>query len=127
MDCQVARLSLLDTFYMLFVIDFSQKLRAEYSVYGVCRQQVDKKTVLENLDLVLLAIDEILDAGYVTAAGDSCSWITQQHDMTYSMQQEWACINYASEKKRDSCIHNWLVRMLSNNILVALHSICMSI
>jgi hypothetical protein len=27
------------------------------------RQQVDKKTVLENLDLVLLAVDEIVDAG----------------------------------------------------------------
>lgn len=29
----------------------------------VCRQQVDKKTVLENLDLVLLAMDEIVDNG----------------------------------------------------------------
>lgn len=27
------------------------------------RQQVEKKTVLENLDLVLLAIDEIVDGG----------------------------------------------------------------
>ncbi len=27
------------------------------------RQQVEKKTVLENLDLVLLAIDEICDGG----------------------------------------------------------------
>jgi hypothetical protein len=27
------------------------------------RQQVDKKTVLENLDLVLLAVDEIVDRG----------------------------------------------------------------
>jgi hypothetical protein len=29
----------------------------------LCRQQVDKKTVLENLDLVLLAVDEIVDRG----------------------------------------------------------------
>jgi hypothetical protein len=28
-----------------------------------CRQQVEKKTVLENLDLVLLAIDETVDGG----------------------------------------------------------------
>jgi hypothetical protein len=27
------------------------------------RQQVDKKTVLENLDLVLLVIDEVVDGG----------------------------------------------------------------
>lgn len=30
-----------------------------------CRQQVEKKTVLENLDLVLLAMDEIVDGGCV--------------------------------------------------------------
>lgn len=28
-----------------------------------CRQQVEKKTALENLDLVLLAIDETVDGG----------------------------------------------------------------
>jgi hypothetical protein len=28
-----------------------------------CRQQVDKKTVLENLDLLLLVMDEIVDGG----------------------------------------------------------------
>lgn len=28
-----------------------------------CRQQVEKKTVLENLDLALLAMDEIIDGG----------------------------------------------------------------
>jgi hypothetical protein len=27
------------------------------------RQQVDKKTVLENLDLLLLVMDEVVDAG----------------------------------------------------------------
>jgi hypothetical protein len=33
-------------------------------VFGVsCRQQVDKKTVLENLDLLLLVMDEIVDGG----------------------------------------------------------------
>lgn len=34
-------------------------------LYCCCiyRQQVDKKTVLENLDLVLLTIDEIVDGG----------------------------------------------------------------
>jgi hypothetical protein len=30
-----------------------------------CRQQVEKKTALENLDLVLLAMDEIIDQGCV--------------------------------------------------------------
>ena len=30
---------------------------------GMCRGAVEKKTVLENLDLVLLAIDEIIDGG----------------------------------------------------------------
>ena len=29
----------------------------------VCRGAVEKKTVLENLDLVLLAMDEIIDGG----------------------------------------------------------------
>lgn len=29
----------------------------------VCRGAVEKKTVLENLDLVLLAMDEIVDKG----------------------------------------------------------------
>ena len=39
-------------------------LQAFYeSVSILLRQQVDKKTVLENLDLVLLAIDEIIDRG----------------------------------------------------------------
>ncbi len=28
-----------------------------------CRSAVEKKTVLENLDLVLLAMDEIIDKG----------------------------------------------------------------
>ena len=28
-----------------------------------CRQQVEKKTALENLDLVLLAMDETVDGG----------------------------------------------------------------
>jgi len=41
-------------------------LQAFYeSVSILLRQQVDKKTVLENLDLVLLAIDEIVDAGLI--------------------------------------------------------------
>ena len=30
---------------------------------GLCRGAVEKKTVLENLDLVLLAMDEIIDGG----------------------------------------------------------------
>lgn len=30
-----------------------------------CRQQVEKKTVLENLDQVMLAMDEIVDGGCV--------------------------------------------------------------
>ena len=30
-----------------------------------CRSAVEKKTVLENLDLILLAMDEIVDKGYV--------------------------------------------------------------
>ena len=29
----------------------------------ICRGAVEKKTVLENLDLVLLAMDEIVDKG----------------------------------------------------------------
>lgn len=29
----------------------------------MCRGAVEKKTVLENLDLVLLSIDEIIDGG----------------------------------------------------------------
>lgn len=33
-----------------------------------CRQQVDKKTVLENLDLVLLVMDEIVDGGCATCS-----------------------------------------------------------
>jgi hypothetical protein len=28
-----------------------------------CRQQVDKKSVLENLDLLLLVMDEVVDGG----------------------------------------------------------------
>jgi hypothetical protein len=36
------------------------------------RQQVEKKTVLENLDLVLLAMDEIVDGGCVRACGVMC-------------------------------------------------------
>jgi hypothetical protein len=41
-------------------------LQAFYeSVSILLRQQVDKKTVLENLDLVLLAIDEIADRGLI--------------------------------------------------------------
>ncbi|KAJ9515599.1 hypothetical protein QJQ45_021704 [Haematococcus lacustris] len=31
----------------------------------LCRQQVEKKTVLENLDLVLLCMDEIIDGGVI--------------------------------------------------------------
>eukprot|EP00775_Hariotina_reticulata_P001921 gene1921-2253_t len=39
-------------------------LQAFYeAVSTLLRQQVDKKTVLENLDLVLLVIDEIVDGG----------------------------------------------------------------
>lgn len=41
-------------------------LQALYeSVSVLLRQQVEKKTVLENLDLVLLAIDELCDGGVV--------------------------------------------------------------
>ncbi|KAI8468069.1 MAG: zeta-cop, subunit of COP-I complex [Monoraphidium minutum] len=41
-------------------------LQAFYeSVSILLRQQVDKKTVLENLDLVLLAVDEIVDRGLI--------------------------------------------------------------
>jgi hypothetical protein len=32
-------------------------------VLWLCRQQVDKKTVLENLDLLLLVMDEVVDGG----------------------------------------------------------------
>jgi hypothetical protein len=39
---------------------------------------VDKKTVLENLDLVLLAIDEIVDAGYVTAAAEAALAVVKE-------------------------------------------------
>lgn len=39
-------------------------LQAFYEAVSILlRQQVDKKTVLENLDLVLLAADEIVDRG----------------------------------------------------------------
>ncbi|KAG2431625.1 hypothetical protein HYH02_013318 [Chlamydomonas schloesseri] len=41
-------------------------LQAFYeSVTILLRQQVEKKTVLENLDLVLLAMDEIVDGGII--------------------------------------------------------------
>jgi hypothetical protein len=30
---------------------------------GLCSNSVEKKTVLENLDLVLLSLDEIVDGG----------------------------------------------------------------
>ena len=40
----------------------SQLIKHAYLVW-LCRQQVEKKTVLENLDLVLLAMDEIVDGG----------------------------------------------------------------
>jgi hypothetical protein len=33
------------------------------AVMWCCRQQVDKKTVLENLDLLLLVMDEVVDGG----------------------------------------------------------------
>jgi hypothetical protein len=36
--------------------------------YSCGRQQVEKKTVLENLDLVLLCMDEIVDGGWVSVA-----------------------------------------------------------
>jgi hypothetical protein len=38
---------------------------AEAAAVGAdgCRSAVEKKTVLENLDLVLLAMDEIVDGG----------------------------------------------------------------
>ncbi|GAX84341.1 hypothetical protein CEUSTIGMA_g11763.t1 [Chlamydomonas eustigma] len=35
------------------------------SISTLLRQQVEKKTVLENLDLVLLAMDEIVDGGII--------------------------------------------------------------
>jgi hypothetical protein len=35
-----------------------------------CRGAVEKKTVLENLDLVLLAMDETVDKGYSNAGLD---------------------------------------------------------
>jgi len=31
-----------------------------------CRNDVEKKSVLENLDLVLLCLDEIVDGGYAS-------------------------------------------------------------
>ncbi|MEW5299355.1 MAG: hypothetical protein WDW38_004620 [Sanguina aurantia] len=41
-------------------------LTAFYEAVSILlRQQVEKKTVLENLDLVLLAIDEIIDGGII--------------------------------------------------------------
>lgn len=33
-----------------------------------CRNAVEKKTVLENLDLVLLVMDETVDGGYASSA-----------------------------------------------------------
>lgn len=32
---------------------------------SICRDNVEKTSVLENLDLVLLCLDEIVDGGYV--------------------------------------------------------------
>ena len=37
--------------------------KASSDAVPVCRGAVEKKTVLENLDLVLLAMDEIIDGG----------------------------------------------------------------
>jgi hypothetical protein len=42
-----------------------------FSHFFSSRGNVDKKEALENLDLILLCIDEIIDAGYVILIGYS--------------------------------------------------------
>lgn len=52
-------------FMIVFVVmAFLVKSLQDYSLC-YCRGNVEKKTVLENLDLVLLAMDETVDGGYV--------------------------------------------------------------
>eukprot|EP00877_Chromochloris_zofingiensis_P001100 jgi/Chrzof1/10991/Cz05g19240.t1 len=48
----------------LLLLDLEGK-RIAVKYYSPEWQQVDKKTVLENLDLVLLTIDEIVDGGLI--------------------------------------------------------------
>lgn len=56
----------------------------------ICRDVVNKKSVLENLDLVLITIDETVDQGYVSWSGASllsCQQITSAHrDHPLSLQ-----------------------------------------
>ena len=40
--------------------------------FNPCRNAVEKKTVLENLDLVLLVMDETVDGGYVHVLDHMC-------------------------------------------------------
>ena len=43
------------------------------AVHMLLRNQVEKRAVLENLDLVLLCLDETIDEGYVTRSPDPTS------------------------------------------------------
>lgn len=49
------------------------KISEQYVAVAVChRGGVEKKTVLENLDLVLLAMDETVDGGCAPALPNPC-------------------------------------------------------
>ena len=42
------------------------------SVNAILRKQVEKKMLLDNLDIVMLAVDEICDNGYANRAMKHC-------------------------------------------------------
>lgn len=56
-------LALRDSLHLLFKYESSPHL--SYVLANTCRQSVDKRTIIENYDLVSLAIDEIVDDGII--------------------------------------------------------------
>ena len=61
-------LALRDSLHLLFKsVSFSPALLHTQFLIGVlfCRQSVDKRTIIENYDLLSLAIDEIVDDGII--------------------------------------------------------------
>ncbi|OJT06496.1 hypothetical protein TRAPUB_2655 [Trametes pubescens] len=51
------------------------------AVHMLLRNQVEKRGVLENLDIVLLCLDETIDDGYVTYSSDPRPCVRRRHGM----------------------------------------------
>lgn len=58
-------LALRDSLHLLFKYDHSILTTRDRALLTIPRQQVDKRTIVENYDLVSLAIDEIVDDGII--------------------------------------------------------------